>query len=33
MWQQLLDLTGSLRRQPRQYIFEIGIRIMPIDAR
>jgi len=33
MRKQLLDLTGSLRRQPRQNIFEISIRIMPIDAR
>ena len=29
MRKQLLDLTGS----PRQNIFEISIRIMPIDAR
>ena len=32
MRQQLINLTGTLRRQPRQYIFEIGIRIMPIHA-
>lgn len=33
MRQQLLDLAGPLRRQPRQYILEISIRIMLIDAR
>lgn len=33
MRQQLLDLAGPLRRQPRQHILEISIWIMPIDAR
>ena len=33
MRQQLPDLTGPLCWQPRQHIFEIGIRIMPIHAR
>ncbi len=33
MRQQLPDLTCSLRRQPRQHILQIGIRIMPIHAR
>lgn len=33
MRQQLLDLAGSLRRQPRQHILEISIGIMPVDAR
>lgn len=33
MRQQLPDLTGQLRRQPRQHTFEIGIRIMPLHAR
>ncbi len=33
MRQQSLDLACSLRRQPRQYILEISIRIMPVDAR
>lgn len=33
MRQQLTDLTRPLRRQSRQYIFEIGIRIMPIHPR
>ncbi len=32
LWQQLIDLTRSLRRQARQHIFEIRIRIMPIHA-
>lgn len=32
LWQQLVDLTRSLRRQARQHIFEIRIRIMPIHA-
>ena len=33
MRQQSLDLAGPLRRQPRQHIFEISIRIVPINAR
>ena len=33
MRQQLIDLTRLLRRQPREHILEICIRIMPIDAR
>ena len=33
MRQQFPDLTRSLRRQPCQHIFQIGIRIMPIHAR
>lgn len=33
MRQQLLNLCDPLRRQPRQHILEISIRIMPIDAR
>ncbi len=33
MRQQLPDFTGSLRRQPRQHIFEIGIRVMPSHVR
>lgn len=33
MRQQLLDLTGFLRRQPRQHILEIRIRIMPVQPR
>ena len=33
MRQQCRDLTRPLRRQPRQHIFEIGIRIVPIHAR
>ena len=33
MRQQLADLAGLLGRQPRQHIFEIGIRIMPVHAR
>ena len=32
LWQQLIDLTRSLRRQARQHIFEIRVRIMPIQA-
>jgi len=30
--QQLVDLARSLRRQARQHIFEIRLRIMPIHA-
>lgn len=30
MRQQLADLTRPLRRQPRQHILQIGIRVMPI---
>lgn len=33
MRKQISDLTGPLRGQPRQHIFEIGIRIMPIHTR
>ncbi|SDB10699.1 hypothetical protein SAMN03159382_00478 [Pseudomonas sp. NFACC23-1] len=33
MRQQLLDLTGSLRWQPREHILEISKRIMLIDGR
>lgn len=33
MRQQLVNLACSLRRQPRQHILEISIRIMPVDAR
>lgn len=33
MRQQLRNLTGPLRRQTRQHIFEIGIRVMPVVAR
>ena len=31
--QQLLNLIRPLRRQPRQNIFEVGIRIMTIQPR
>jgi hypothetical protein len=31
--QQLLNLIRPLRRQPRQHIFEVGIRIMTIQPR
>lgn len=33
MRQKLGDLTRPLCRQPRQHIFKIGIRIMPVHAR
>lgn len=33
MRKQIVDLNRPLRRQSHQYIFEIGIRIMPIHAR
>lgn len=33
MRKQLLDLTGLLRRQPRQHILEISIRVMPVETR
>lgn len=33
MRQQLPNLTRPLRRQPRQRVLEIGIRIMPIHPR
>jgi hypothetical protein len=33
MRQQLADLTRPLCRQPREHIFEIGIRIMPVETR
>lgn len=33
MRQQLLDLAGSLRRQLREHILEISVRVLPIDAR
>lgn len=33
MRQQLADLAGPLRWQPRQHVLEISIRGMPIDAR
>jgi|LNAP01.1.fsa_nt_gb hypothetical protein len=29
---QQFDLTGLLRRQPRQYILEVRVRIMPVHA-
>lgn len=32
MRQQMADLTRPLRRQPREHIFEIAIRIMPIKS-
>lgn len=31
MRQQHVNLTHLLRRQPRQHVFHIGIRIMPIE--
>ena len=33
LWNQCLNLTGPLRRQPRERVLEISIRIMPVDAR
>lgn len=33
MRQQSLDLAGWMRGQPRQHIFEISVRIMPVEAR
>lgn len=33
MRQQLLDVKGSLSRQPHEHILEISVRVMPIDAR
>ncbi len=33
MRKQLLDLTRSLRRQARENIFQIGLRIMTIQPR
>jgi len=32
MRQQVLNLTGLLRRQPRQYIVEVRVRIMLAHA-
>ena len=31
MGQQLVDHAGALRWQARQNIFEVGIRIMPVE--
>ena len=31
MRQEFMNLTGALRRQPGQNIFEVGKRIMPIE--
>ncbi len=33
MWQQLVDFTRPLRRQPDQHISQISIRIMAVPAR
>jgi hypothetical protein len=33
MRQQSLYFVGSLRRQPREHVLEISIRVMPIEAR
>lgn len=33
MRQQLIDFTSPLRRQAREHIFQIGIRIVPVEPR
>lgn len=31
MRQQVFNLTGTLRRQPWHHIFQIGVRVIPIE--
>ena len=31
MWQQILDPARGLRRQPDQYVLEVGVRMCPLS--